>query len=216
MENQNETLFAGVETNLTQGLLTALVEWQKVKPKIDLDGMVKTQNYSYKYATLSNIIKAIDAPLSACGLGYTQVVSNNAITTIIFHGESGGTIVSTRPLNDNMKIQDEGGYITYQKRYQLAAALGISAEEDKDGNNIEGGASLPPCTDKELKALIDGKQKGIASGNAMAIEQMFSMRRMTVAQLRIAFLNEFFMVESSRAMLFEKLENEGYTVVKNG
>lgn len=214
MENQNETLFAGVETNLTQGLLTALVEWQKVKPTVDLDG--NNPHFKSKYATLANIIKKIDKPLTECGLGYTQVVSNNAITTIIFHAESMGVIVSTRPLNDNMKVQDEGSYITYQKRYQLAAALGIAADDDKDGNNIEGGASLPPCTDKELKALIDGKQKGIASGNGMAIEQMFSMRRMTVAQLRIAFLNEFFMVESSRAMLFEKLENEGYTVVKNG
>jgi hypothetical protein len=214
MENQNETLFAGVETKLTSGLLTALVEWQKVKPTVDLDG--KNKHFDSKYATLANIIKAIDKPLTGCGLGYTQVVTNNAITTIIFHAESMGVIVSTRPLNDNMKVQDEGSYITYQKRYQLAAALGIAADDDKDGNNIEGGASLPPCTDKELKALIDGKQKGIASGNGMAIEQMFSMRRMTVAQLRIAFLNEFFMVESSRAMLFEKLENEGYTVVKNG
>jgi hypothetical protein len=203
------------ETKITGGLMAALVKWQGVKPSVNLDKTVDQKTFKYKYATLSNIIKHIDKPLAECGLSYTQIVSATSITTVLCHAESEGMIVSSRPIIDNLKVQEEGSFITYQKRYQLAAVLGISAEEDNDGNDIGSITNaLPACTDKMIEALITGKQKGLPSGNRQAVEMLYGSTRMTVAQLRKLFMAELFAFEELTVALIERMESDGYEVKK--
>lgn len=91
-----------------------------------------------KYATLDNIIEAAKPVLSKHKLFFIQQVNDNGVETFIYH-ESGEFISS-----GCMKIPEEtakglslaqsmGVSITYAKRYQLAAMLGISSDDDTDG-----------------------------------------------------------------------------------
>jgi hypothetical protein len=61
-----------------------------------------------------------------------------AVKTLIIH-KSGHIIQSGwYPINGADRMQDEGAEITYKKRYSLAACLGISSDEDTDGNDEQG------------------------------------------------------------------------------
>lgn len=92
------------------------------------------------YLTLSGILDAVRQPLAANGLALIQSMRVNDSTTILvtklIH-ESGEEISSEMimpVLNDPQKL---GSLITYYKRYQLQALLGIStADEDDDGNSV--------------------------------------------------------------------------------
>ena len=119
-----------MQNNITKGLMEALAKWQANKPAVDLDG--NNPHFKSKYATLGNIIKTIQPILADCGLTYVQTVQGGNIVTVLMHPESEGVLVSERPIPDYQKVQDEGSFITYQKRYQLSALLGIATESDTD------------------------------------------------------------------------------------
>lgn len=91
-----------------------------------------------KYASLDAIIEGSKPILLKHGLCFFQAVSECGVETVIMH-ESGEWLSS-----DCMRIPDEqskglsvaqsrGVAITYCKRYQLGAMLGISTDEDTDG-----------------------------------------------------------------------------------
>jgi len=92
--------------------------------------------FKSKYASLSNILESISTPLAECGLTFTQFPTDeNGLTTILIHGESGEFIESCyqmRPVKDDP--QGRGSAITYQRRYALAAVLGLNIDEDDDAN----------------------------------------------------------------------------------
>ena len=91
--------------------------------------------YHSTYANLADIIEAIREPLATNGLAFSQFPSGqNGLTTILMH-ESGEYIEETMVCTpvDN-KPQSLGSAITYARRYALGAILGISTEEDDDGN----------------------------------------------------------------------------------
>lgn len=102
------------------------------------------KSYSFKYATLSAIIDAIRKPLSDNELGYTQILSHDAtggfykLTTLLMHS-SGQYIGSEVPIiAEGGTNQQFGSALTYMKRYQLSALVGIAADEDDDGNEADG------------------------------------------------------------------------------
>ena len=69
----------------------------------------------------------------------TDENGRTGVKCILIH-KSGHVIESdTYPfqLMQNSKIQDEGAEITYRKRYALGAFLGISTEDDTDGNTSQ-------------------------------------------------------------------------------
>lgn len=126
-------------------LAKALVEFQKNVPAIEkrrtanVYSKEKNVSYSYKFADLSDIWSAIRKPLADAKLAVTQPMNggSNGITyihTIVWH-ESGQYITSVMEIStDRTTPQQAGSLFTYYKRYALAAALGISTEEDDDGN----------------------------------------------------------------------------------
>lgn len=92
-----------------------------------------------KYADLSSILEAINHALLLNNLFLSQesTLSENRIKviTLIFHTsgqwiESEGITVYPKDLTP----QSIGSAITYAKRYDLCAILGISADVDDDGN----------------------------------------------------------------------------------
>jgi hypothetical protein len=100
------------------------------------------QNPFFKsdYLTLSGILDAVRQPLAANGLAVIQSMRvDNGLTILITRliHESGEELVSEMPMTLLSDPQKLGSLITYYKRYQLQAMLGIStADEDDDGNSV--------------------------------------------------------------------------------
>jgi hypothetical protein len=94
--------------------------------------------YSYKYADLSDVFDAVDAPLSAYGLTLFQHPVAGELVTVLAH-ESGQTLTGRWPIKA-MKGQDLGNAQSFQaavqvaKRYALTAMLGVSTEETVEGD----------------------------------------------------------------------------------
>ncbi len=191
--------------------MEALVKWQERKPEIKFDAT--NPHFKSKYASLAGIIKTVKPVLAECGLAYAHTVVGGRIWTLLMHPESEGMLIAERPLPESGKVQDEGSVITYQKRYQLAALLGIAGEEDNDGNTANIG-SLPRATKKQVESAITNVEKGMASGNRQVIDVMRSNVQLDTAQLRELFEAEYFHFEERMTALVERMENAGYEVKK--
>ena len=120
--------------------------------------------YRSKYAPLSDILNLARPLLSKHGLSVLQSPSgdgqNVTVTTLITH-ESGEWIES-EPLTlkaDKATAQGAGSAITYARRYALSAMLGISSEDDDDGNfasgNKNGNKSTANNTEKNKIVKTD-------------------------------------------------------------
>ncbi len=131
--------------------------------------------FNSKYAPLSDILNTVRPLLSKYGLSVLQSPSgdgqNIAITTLIVH-ESGEWIESD-PLTlkaEKATAQGAGSAITYARRYALSAMLGISSEDDNDGNAVienskpESEKNEDMATEAQLKKLYAmAKIKNISS-----------------------------------------------------
>ncbi|CAM2952317.1 ERF family protein [Hathewaya histolytica] len=125
--------------------------------------------FNSKYAPLDEVINTIKEPLSKYGLSYIQMPNSEdggmvSIVTMVLH-ESGEWILS-EPLklkNDKPTAQGSGSSITYARRYQLSAMLGIASEDDDDGNMATHGTSQPKIITKEQATEVRNlaKEKNI-------------------------------------------------------
>lgn len=104
--------------------------------------------FKSKYCPLNEVIDATKPILTKYGLCVLQMPSgdgqNITITTLLMH-ESGEWIES-EPLTlkaDKATAQGAGSAITYGRRYSLSAMLGISSEDDDDGNHASGNNNKP-------------------------------------------------------------------------
>ena len=98
--------------------------------------------YDSKYAPLQDVLNEVRPLLSKHGLSVIQSPSGDgqsvSITTLLLH-ESGEWIEFDPLVLKAQKItpQGAGSAITYGRRYALSAILGISSEDDDDGNSLE-------------------------------------------------------------------------------
>lgn len=119
-------------------LFKALVEFHKKVGKVikDAKGNIPTKSgssYSYKYATLSNILDVVQDSLNECGLSVIQLpMAEFELETILTHisGEFISSRYVMRPVQNNP--QAIGSCITYQRRYAIASILGLNIDEDDD------------------------------------------------------------------------------------
>ena len=102
------------------------------------------QGHGYKYATLGHCIDAAKAPLAKNGLSIIQLMGNddkgnNTMQTVL--GHASGEYISSMCVMPIAKLQGGGGSnpsqimgasITYMRRYQYAAIIGL-AQDDTDG-----------------------------------------------------------------------------------
>ena len=114
------------------------------QPKTDASVDYRNKNGSstnFKYATLKAITEAIykASQESDSGIDFQQNVINDdemvSVTTIIHH--ISGQYMEHGPLvfrSKGLGPQNLGSLITYARRYSLASAFGIAADEDDDGN----------------------------------------------------------------------------------
>ena len=96
--------------------------------------------FKSNYLTLSGIIDHVMPILSSNGLAIIQPMKiQDGMTVLITRlvHVSGEAIESEMILPNHNDPQKHGSIITYYKRYQLQALLGIStSEEDDDGNSV--------------------------------------------------------------------------------
>jgi len=108
----------------------------------------KNPQFGSKYAPLDVVINEIKSKLASQGLSFLQSTGsegeNVVIKTLITH--ESGEWMESEPLilpayqvgkggSKNYTAQGCGSAITYGRRYSLTAMLGISSEDDDDGNH---------------------------------------------------------------------------------
>ena len=117
-----------------KNLFKALANFQQEVPVIHKG----TQGYGYSYSDLTAIFKVINPLLKKHGLGFTQLVGDGAIKTIVFHVESGEQIETTTTIPQGVSLkgmndfQVLGSAITYIRRYAISAMLGLITDKDLD------------------------------------------------------------------------------------
>ena len=130
--------------NIAQALIVFHVKVDTIKKD------AKNPFFKSTYASLTNILDAINEPLIESGLAISQFPTGaDGLTTILIHGESGEWISSNyemRPVKDDP--QGRGSCITYQRRYALASVLSLNIDEDDDGNKASQPVPEKPATDK--------------------------------------------------------------------
>lgn len=127
-------------------LASSLVKFQSTVGKIKKEA--NNPFFKSSYASLPNVLDSIREPLAANNLSFVQFPSGaHGLTTVLMHG-SGEFISDTyemRPAKDDP--QGRGSAITYQRRYALASILGLSIDDDDDGNTASGNQSTDVVAD---------------------------------------------------------------------
>lgn len=128
----------------TEDWVTALRSMPPIERDREVTVDTQRGSYSYKYATLANVIDTVRAVLSDYEFAFAQSVTTVedriAVATIFYH--SSGERIEFGPLElpAGSTPQAAGSAITYARRYALTAALGLATEDDDDG----AAASRPP------------------------------------------------------------------------
>ena len=95
------------------------------------------------------------------GLGFLQMVTEEGLSTTIFHIESGEEVTSTAPIPQDVQLkgmndfQVLGSAITYMRRYSLSSMLGLVT--DKDTGAV--GEQVKQPTPKQQKKPVNKKQE---------------------------------------------------------
>ena len=137
---------------VTESLFKSLSNFQNECPPI-FEG---SQAYGYKYADLPSILKVVNPILNKYNLGFTQLVIDKGIKTVLFHTETGETLeayveIPEADLRGQNLYQAKGSSYTYFRRYQLSAILGICSDADNDaqGQTVKKETPKPPSTPKK-------------------------------------------------------------------
>lgn len=148
--------------------------------------------FKSKYASLSNILENIQAPLAESGLSFSQIpTGEGGLTTILMHGESGefliGEYIMKPTKNDPQGI---GSAITYQRRYALCAVLGLNIEDDDDGNQASGKNDKKPKNESN-------EEEGLPWLNEGTEQFKGALEKMKAGKSSIAALKKYFRISKA-------------------
>ncbi|MDQ1274041.1 MAG: hypothetical protein QG591_2671 [Planctomycetota bacterium] len=124
-------------------LLEALVKAQGEFMNVKQSGKNPFFN-NHAYSTLDDLCDATKAALAKNGLAVIATLEpengNLTLVSTLYH-ISGQSLASKFPLNPRISekqnpIQAMGSEITYARRYSYAALLGLTSDEDDDGNAL--------------------------------------------------------------------------------
>ncbi len=127
--------------SIYQALALAKNKFQAVKREAE----AKLGSYSYKYATLDDMIAATQPALSTEGLVVShssEVKEGRLVVTATLYGWGGmmASVVELPLPADSGRTnpaQAFGGVLTYGRRYSYAALLGIPVEDDTDAGHVD-------------------------------------------------------------------------------
>lgn len=141
----------------------------------------------FSYADLQETIRCTQPALTKYGLAVTQPLINGVLYTILGH-KSGCYLKCSQPINIKQEPKSVAADISYYRRYLRNNILGISADEDKDCEGVDGkdpqqtetttpggiSTGSEKVTDKMLKRwfVIYKGQKNDSNPHAYKIEQV--------------------------------------------
>ena len=165
-----------------KNLYKSLANFQQEVPTIHK----ATQGFGYTYADLTAIYKVINPLMKKNGLGFTQLLQDNKMVTIVFHIESGETIESKTdiPMNVQLKgmndFQVMGSAITYLRRYSLSSVLGLVTDKDTDA----GGEQVSKPKDEREALTNDRFEKAVEKirNKQYTIEELKAKFKLNTAQ----------------------------------
>lgn len=148
-------------------LAAALSALQGATPKIPFNAQVSYKlktggTKEFAYADLNQLWITIRPLLAKNELSVIQPLAREAdgqavIITQLMHS-SGQWIRTSAHYGAQGSPQDQGSYMTYIKRYSLAAMLGLVAEEDDDGQTGADNETKAKDAKKEAKQAEEVKQ----------------------------------------------------------
>ncbi|MDO8669953.1 MAG: ERF family protein [Dehalococcoidia bacterium] len=108
-----------------------------------------------RYSSLGAIWDAIRKPLSENGLSVVQTTFEREdrlfLKTTLFHS-SGQWLETDYPISvAKSDPQSIGSALSYSRRYSLCGLLGVSSEEDDDGNAASGNTAKAPASKPTAK-----------------------------------------------------------------
>lgn len=153
----------------------AIVKMHIKQPKrtheVQVNGTTKSGkpfSYTYKYADLADVDKAIidavrattqdDKPLLTYYFDIDNGAEGVSAETIIIDAKTGFQIRMGRVWFKNYNVGDAqktASLISYAKRYSLSAAFGIASEDDDDAHNFTPAAKPCDVNDVGLQAIWD-------------------------------------------------------------
>ena len=141
-----------------ENLAAALAAAQSEMGHAALDS--ENSYFNSKYSSLSSVIDAAK-PLAKHGIAFIQharpVEKGVGVETVFYgYGEAIGCGVVAVPLS-KADAHGVGSAMTYAKRYSLASACGIAADQDDDGNAVS--AKPKPRGQSVVKTVIE--QEGL-------------------------------------------------------
>jgi len=159
---QNKSIILAEQKNRTmKNLLKALAKFQQEVPVIHKG----TKGFGYSYADLPAIFEVINPLMQKNKLGFTQLLGDGNIKTIIFHTESGEMLESEVTIPNNVvlkgmnEFQVTGSAITYYRRYSLSAILGLVTDKDTDGSGSKQEAPKPAAKPLPKKEALTQNHK---------------------------------------------------------
>jgi len=154
----------------------ALANFQQEVPVIHK----ATQGYGYSYSDLPTIFAVINPLLKKNGLGFTQLLCEDKIETVLFHAESGQEIRSLTNIPQDVQLakmnqfQVLGSAVTYIRRYSLSSMLGLVTDKDTDASGEQkkpAPAKQKDFTDQDMKVL---KAKLIVVSTREELKELYS------------------------------------------
>jgi|15BtaG_2_1085339.scaffolds.fasta_scaffold01272_9 hypothetical protein len=121
-------------------LYKSLAAFQQEIPTIHKDSTAGQGKFQYQYTDLPTIFEAINPLMKKHGLGFSQMVNGTQLCTTIFHVKSGESIEGCADIPQGVELrgmnpfQALGSAITYMRRYQLSAMLGLVTDKDTDAS----------------------------------------------------------------------------------
>ena len=167
-----------------KNLFKALADFQQEVPVI----IKNSQGYGYQFADLPKIFEVINPLLKKHGLGFTQLIEEQSIITVLFHVESGERLdsktdipqgVTLKGMND---FQVLGSAITYIRRYALSSALGLVTDSDPDANGVRERNTSQSQPKQEAKS--EPKEDKPKVVKWMSEKQFEELKQMTRAEIK--------------------------------
>lgn len=109
-----------------------------------------SRTYSFSYATLDQVLDAVRGPLSENGLIITQLVVGFDLNVVLAHASGQWMRASVRLAPNDNSSQSFASELTAFRRHLIQGLLGISAEDDDDGNIAAGNEVTPGPRDKSF------------------------------------------------------------------
>lgn len=209
---------SAAHTTLAEALAAAQAEF----PPVDRDGI--NPHFRSRFTTLGHLLAKVRPVLNRHGLAVIQLPiqgenGQSMLRTTILH-TSGELITADAPLLlARQDPQGQGSAITYMRRYALAAALGISDQDDDDGNAGSNGntqavpaGNQPPSPTAENGASLGGE--GDPSAAAGGPDTAAAIDAAAVKELDARIRRELDLPIERVSLLFGAVEAEAPADVK--